>query len=160
MDTELRELAGEICGDIIKIKVDGVDVEGRFVLRERSEMKISIIKPYSGLLVESGHIPIVATQFMNYKEAYGEKKAMLMLQDMYRYCRYVHENREELRRNLKEYHPAIHFNPNPEPVKSLKQQEDFSKYGYTPVAPMTHSGVIDYLDRIAKRSGEHSSETL
>jgi len=102
-------------GDQIDIMVEGISVEGRITLRDRINIAVEIINPFSGISEQSGCIPLLGLQVHNFLGKAGEERAASLLCTLYRFCRFVDEHKERLLAALYDYKYKVayakHFSP-------------------------------------------------
>ncbi|MDP3012900.1 MAG: hypothetical protein Q8M92_01570 [Candidatus Subteraquimicrobiales bacterium] len=117
-----KEVYGEIMGDRIRLLVDEVHIEGIITSRKTNEICISITKPFDGLTECSNSIPLLLSRFLNYSGDKGNKKAMLMLYDIYKFCSYVEANLTEIATAFDRYNLKIDYETFFEPSRQQKQE--------------------------------------
>jgi len=92
-----------IKGDQIEIMVEGISVVGRITLRDRRNIAVEIINPFSGISEQSGCIPLLGLQVHNFLGKAGEERAASLLCTLYCFCRFVDEHKERLLEALHNY---------------------------------------------------------
>ena len=112
----------KIEGDHIEIEIDGVIVTGKILERHRGEIIVSITSPYQGITESSGHVPLVAQQFIDYLGPRGDARAAEILGDLYRFCLYVEEHRAEVLAALAGFEEAVHYAKHLDPVVIGKRE--------------------------------------
>jgi hypothetical protein len=102
-------------GEQIEIMVEGISVEGRITLRDRRNIAVEIISPFSGISEQSGCIPLLGLQVHNFLGKAGDERAAGLLCALYRFCRYVDGHKERLLEALHDYKYKVayakHFSP-------------------------------------------------
>jgi len=102
-------------GDQIDIMVEGMSVIGRITLRDRRNISVEIISPFSGISEQSGCIPLLGLQVHNFLGKAGDERAASLLCALYRFCRFVDEHKERLLEALHNYKYKVayakHFSP-------------------------------------------------
>lgn len=108
--------------NIIKLEVGEFKILGKITKRNWPEVEVEIMSPYQGLKWLSPAIPLGMRQFKDYSGSDGDLKAIEMLSDLYRFCKYVDENLPKLKQTLQEYEEAVHYAGNVEP-RVVKKKE-------------------------------------
>jgi hypothetical protein len=124
-----KEMTGEVTGNRIALVVDGIGIEGVIDKRTANEIGVRIEKPYCGVSKSSGSIQLMLTKFINYLGNSGNKKAMSMLYDLYRFCSWVETRKTELASALDRYDLKIEYETFFEPTRQIKQERINELFG-------------------------------
>lgn len=92
----------------VSIEVDGTQVEGAILHRSRADIVVRIVSPYQG--VTTGlHIPYfgLANPANDFRGPHGDRTAVRLLDDLYRICAHVENNKEVLKTQAAEMDRAI-----------------------------------------------------
>lgn len=93
----------KIDGKKIVMYIDDVRVEGEFVRRERYEMTVAIISPYSGLSQSAGHIMVIARGVLHWDGERGDREGYQLLSDMYYLMSGIESSDKKLRRYMNRF---------------------------------------------------------
>jgi len=136
-----------IQGDQIDIMVEGMSVKGRITLRDRRNIAVEIISPFSGISEQSSCIPLLGLQVHNFLGKAGDERAASLLCMLYRFCRYVDGHKERLLAALNDYKYKVayakHFSPE---AKELAQRRTTALENLLAIRKELKAGLINNVE--------------
>lgn len=133
-------------GDQIEIMVEGISVVGRITLRDRRNIAVEIINPFSGISEQSGCIPLLGWQVHNFLGKAGDERAASLLCALYRFCRFVDGHKERLLAALYDYKYKVayakHFSPE---ARELAQRRTTTLENLLAIRKELKEGKIDNI---------------
>jgi hypothetical protein len=103
----LKERKGKM-PTIIKIAINGQEVEGEITHRSASDLHVKITKPYQGV-TRGVHIPYIARSQKRFDSDFGDKMAKDLLKSIYHLCTFIFENMDSLLDEYLKFKKRIKF---------------------------------------------------